>query len=950
MNKLLNLAQLVCALSAALATTASAASIGANFMGRNPPTGLAPDEVAGVVEQAFWNNINDSTFPTPEKGTTDSLADDKGKLTAVTVTFNANDSWESDLTPLATSNDRLTFGCIKQQGAGTAATFSVNNLAAGSYDLYVYLNSNNDSVAGDYAVGAKTFRVFGEHQFSGSFIQGTSTTDATREVCNYIKFAGVSPVDGKINLKATYISGGDGLGIAALQVVGASFPADLTVVKITIDPQPKDATVFEGLSATFTVGAVANKEPTGTRAVSYQWQRNQKDLAGETGTKLVVNDTTIAGDNGTKYRCVVKAPGAPTVNSTEVTLNVVKDSIPPVVVSVGGVSKKGAGIEVGVIFNEPIIVPAALELTRYKLSAGTVTAARYVTNSSGLDKLDKGSERGVVLTTTGLAPGSSYTLTVTGISDVGGNVSGAVTTPFTVSKMTWVDLARASDLVQDVVATSDNGFNVVNGGAAFWGAHDDATFVYEEITGDFDKVARVEGQDASSNWARAGLTARESLDSQDELASRYQNVHANPYPKKFDGTDSNQGFETNRRLETGGSTSSSNGDNGVNHPRYPNAWLRLRRSGDVIFMYRSHDGVTWTSMGRTDFNPEGSSALSAKMFVGVVFGSENGNIADEALRKSWIARFRDYGDFKNTEVAGKQTYSIGINFTDDTRDGSVSRTDVAGTDATAQANWNNAYGKATPDAGPLVLIGDEGGVAKTTTATVEWSGSGNTWASTGRGEENNLLTGPDHLLMTGFLDTSADSTTKIEIKGLGAKLTAGKYDVVVYALGGVADGRGGAYRVTDANGVVLKGNVLTLSAKNPTTLTRVPVGAVFKPGDPSTYGTGSYIVFTGLSSPSIIVEGTTQNVEPGNTGTPDLGVGDTQRAPINAVQLVAPSGLFETVAVKPAISIQGLTITFTGKLLQAATVNGAYGEVSGAKSPFLIDPAGAVQKYYRAGN
>ena len=35
------------------------------------------------------------------------------------------------------------------------------------------------------------------------------------------------------------------------------------------------------------------------------------------------------------------------------------------------------------------------------------------------------------------------------------------------------------------------------------------TFVYEQVTGDFDKKLRVEYQDLSSQWARAGLIARD---------------------------------------------------------------------------------------------------------------------------------------------------------------------------------------------------------------------------------------------------------------------------------------------------------------------------------------------------------------------------------------------------------------------------------------------------------
>jgi hypothetical protein len=72
------------------------------------------------------------------------------------------------------------------------------------------------------------------------------------------------------------------------------------------------------------------------------------------------------------------------------------------------------------------------------------------------------------------------------------------------------------------------------------GHYDEATFVYEEITGDFDKKAQVIFQDNSSQWARAGIIARDVTNFGVECrgrsgppvvpgqAGRYQKVHVNP--------------------------------------------------------------------------------------------------------------------------------------------------------------------------------------------------------------------------------------------------------------------------------------------------------------------------------------------------------------------------------------------------------------------------------------
>ena len=752
--------------------------------------------------------------------------------------------------------------------------------------------------------------------------------------------------------------GGDYIQVAARNTLDTTAAANLTPIPgswlstyvlplgvITVSNSPTDLTVTELNPAKFTVNATA-ATPNGAIPVAYQWKTNGVNVAGATSSTLTLLSPTLA-DSGTTVSVVLTAPGAPSITTPAAKLIVVPDVIPPAILSVAGVSKTDTGVEVSVLVDEPLTNPDSTALSNFTLSSGTVTGARYLENASGL--LSR--QRAIVLSTTGLTPGSSYTLTVKGLKDIKLNTSSSVTTPFTVSKMTWADLsvgtANPLSFVQDVVATT-NGFNVLNGGYSYWNAEDDATFVYETVSGDFDKVAQLTGQDASSNWGRAGLCARESLDSQGTVASRYQQVHANPYPTKFDGTPSNQGFETNRRLTTGANTSSSNGDNGDNHPKYPNAWLRLIRTGDVIHMLRSDDGITWSSMGRTDFNPaDGTgSPLPNQMLVGLAFGAENGNISPATSQATWNAQFINYGDFKTVGVAGKQTYSIGINFTDDSRDGSVGPTEIAGADATAQAHWNNIYGQKSDDTGPQTLMADQGGVAKTTSSTVEWTGSPNTWASTGRGEENNKLTGGNHLLLTGFQDTSGDSTTQVKISNIPSTLTSAKYDVVVYTLGGVASGRGGAFRVTDQSGTELKGYTFVVAALNPTNLTEAVNSGPVTPGDGSTYATGTYVVFKGLSSPNIVVEGTTAVVTINGVDV-DVGVSGTQRAPINAVQLVTPSGLLTVVT--PTVSITGGTITFTGTLQQADSVKGPFSDVPSATSPYTLPLTGSG-KFYRARN
>jgi hypothetical protein len=720
------------------------------------------------------------------------------------------------------------------------------------------------------------------------------------------------------NFAATFklTSEDDPADSSASRLTGSVIATMLPAGTITVTTQPQAVTTIEGVTATFSVAV----DYTGIVGPNYQWRKNGGDIAGATSASYTT-PLLVLGDSGTKYSVKVTVPGAETISS-EVTLTVSGDTIPPKVLTVGGL-KHGTGVDVGIIFDEKLD-PSTVVKANFTLSGGTVSDVRYLSNSSGKQSL----ESGAIVTATGLTGGSTYTLTVTGVKDAKGNAMAASQTQFKVNpNMTWTALGNEpAEFPAGAVAVADDGFNVNSGGNSYWGTTDDVTFVYEEVTGDFDKVVRVDYQDPSSQWARGGLTARAGLGSLAEEAERYQQVHVNP-TIKADGGASNNSWETNRRLTKGGDTSSSSGGGTLT---YPNGWCRLRRQGDVIHMYRSYDGVTWTEFTRTNFNPDDGSLpdgpLPAKMFVGPVYGPENGNLTAEAeqFRSLWAIRFRQYGDFKPNKTAGTQAYSIGVNFEDDTAPSSVGPMEIAGVDSVAQANWNSAN-PAASSAEPVKLVADVKGVSATTSATVEWT-SANTWASTGRGEENNNLTGSDHALMAGYLDSGAATTSKVTLTGLPTQLTSGTgYDVVVYTMGGVPN-RGGSYRITDANGTELKGYVYAMTPALPTGWVRAIPGT-----DPTVHVAGNYLVFKGLTASSIILEGTTENGP----------FSDTPRAPINAVQLVSPTGLLDTVA-KPTLSVSrtasGVAITFTGKLQRADSVNGTYSDVAGATSPYTAQP------------
>jgi glucose/arabinose dehydrogenase len=95
---------------------------------------------------------------------------------------------------------------------------------------------------------------------------------------------------------------------------GSVFRVQFTAVLPSITSPPSNQTVNVGQTATFTVSA------SGTAPLSYQWQKNQTNIAGATSASYTTPATVLA-DNGSKFRCIVSNV-AGNVASSEATLTV----------------------------------------------------------------------------------------------------------------------------------------------------------------------------------------------------------------------------------------------------------------------------------------------------------------------------------------------------------------------------------------------------------------------------------------------------------------------------------------------------------------------------------------------------------------------------------------------------------------------------------------------------
>lgn len=109
-------------------------------------------------------------------------------------------------------------------------------------------------------------------------------------------------------------------------VAGGSMTGDNDTIapEITISGQPSATSVVEPATATFSVTATR----TGTGTLTYQWQKQEGGagdwaaITGATSNTYTTGATTVADDNGDKYRVVVSLAGAESVTSTAVALTV----------------------------------------------------------------------------------------------------------------------------------------------------------------------------------------------------------------------------------------------------------------------------------------------------------------------------------------------------------------------------------------------------------------------------------------------------------------------------------------------------------------------------------------------------------------------------------------------------------------------------------------------------
>jgi hypothetical protein len=373
-------------------------------------------------------------------------------------------------------------------------------------------------------------------------------------------------------------------------------PWGVTLAPPQIAQQPANTSAVEGQLARFQV-LLSSVGP-----AYYQWRRNGVDLPGANSSVLDFGPVTMADQNARFSAFITNKLG--TATTSEARLSVLPDTTPP---SLSSALNFGP-TTIRLVFSESIAPPGATTVANYQCDNGvTISGAVF-----GSDN------RTVLLSTSPLAYGTTYTITVNNVTDL-------ASAPNAIPSGSRIRFLAVEYAPQDIGSPTlgggskavPGGFEVTGGGAGVGGTADQFQLSYRLLAGDFDYQARVSDLTITDPFAQAGLVLRESLDPN----SRFAGIFA---------SSAQLGCYFASRPTVGGAASRAVPPTGF-PVNYPQMWLRLKRAGTTFTGFASFDGVTWVQLGSTSIT-----GLPGTVYLGLAVSSQT----DAA---TCTAQFRDLG-------------------------------------------------------------------------------------------------------------------------------------------------------------------------------------------------------------------------------------------------------------------------------------------------------------------
>ena len=409
---------------------------------------------------------------------------------------------------------------------------------------------------------------------------------------------------------------------------------------VAFTQQPQSVTAVSLLPATFSAAGTTdsttslspNGPPTTNNFLMFKWFKNGVVIPGAITATLTIPQV-LPADNGAQIVCAIRALGlgdaggnAIWSNSTPATITV--SNVPAALKYAAYVMNTNQGPDVAYVtlaFDKSMDVATLQNPANYTLAGGLTKTGVFAVNTNN--------NRQVALSFTGTWTATA-TVAATGLLDAAGLAVAVPTTLVNAIPLTTSDVGTPTvDPVFPSMLWVDGAkdYTIVAEGSDFWGAADGGNLTWELKTGNFDVVTRVKSVSYTSTWAKGGLMARETLDAN----SRNWNIICDPWQ----GANA---IEANSRTSIGGGSAGFDGARPA--PTYPNAWVRLARSNNVMFAYYSTNGVTWTLTGSQDALLVGDlQPLPASMYVGLCATAHNNDILGVEPYIYWNqVEFADY--------------------------------------------------------------------------------------------------------------------------------------------------------------------------------------------------------------------------------------------------------------------------------------------------------------------
>lgn len=300
---------------------------------------------------------------------------------------------------------------------------------------------------------------------------------------------------------------------------------------------------------------------------------------------------------------------------------------------------------VSVTFSRLMNLASISTLGNYSIAGASISGITVATNS--------GNQTVVQLQLAGEPTSLPLTLTITGITDYSGNAPVSSSVSVTSASLDNVDIGDATipDPAWPGYMWNDGpgAFTVSCEGSDIWNARDGFNFSCESKTNDFDVVVRQVSFTKPDNNSKGGLMIREAL----TPYSRNWNIVNDPTSgdgvPALDGTGNGANtIECNCRSTNGvnGAVSLSWATGPAAVPNYPNAWLRLKRTGQTLralWSTNADPSSNWTQEAMTDLSTNSNGPLPPAVYVGIACAAHaNDSVSATVLKNQYQASFTNY--------------------------------------------------------------------------------------------------------------------------------------------------------------------------------------------------------------------------------------------------------------------------------------------------------------------